>query len=228
MVLNEERAQIVEVCQRLVADRLVVGTAGNVSARVGDLLAITPSGLPYRHLRPDLVCVVRVDDGTHVEGPLEPASELGLHLAAVQATGARAVVHTHSSAATALACLGLTEVPPLHYYVALFGGAPRIAPYDRYGSAELAAHVAAALTDRNSALLAHHGAVSTGADLDEAYDRALTLEWLCDVWLRAAAAGPPGLLPEAEIRGVVAQLAGYGQRAPAPSHRLGGSPPAGR
>ena len=215
MLLADEREQIVDVCARLVSDHLVVGTAGNVSVRRGDLLAITPSGLPYADLRPELVSVVSVADGRPVDSPLAPASELDLHLTAVRTCDAGAVVHTHSGAATAVACLeGLTEVPPVHYYSAMFGGAPRIAPYARYGSPELAAHVGEALADRNSALMGNHGAVTTGADLTQAYDRALYLEWLCDLYLRSASAGTPRVLPVGEITGVAEQMRGYGQQAP--------------
>lgn len=216
MLLHEERGQIVQACARLVADRLVVGTAGNISIRVEALLAITPSGVPYDRLTPELVSVVRVDDGSLVDSPLAPASELDLHRAALRATGAAAVVHTHSGAATAVACLdGLDVLPALHYYAAMFGGSPRVAGYARYGSAELAQNVAMALQGRNSALMANHGAVTTGDTLEQAYDRALYLEWLADLHLRVSAAGIGRILPDAEIEAVADQMRGYGQVPPA-------------
>ena len=79
MILQSEREQITAACARLLPDGLVVGTAGNLSVRSGDLLAITPSGLPYRDLRPELVCVVEVETGTVVDGPLKPASVVESH-----------------------------------------------------------------------------------------------------------------------------------------------------
>jgi len=212
MILQSEREQITAACARLLPDGLVVGTAGNLSVRSGDLLAITPSGLPYRDLRPELVCVVEVETGTVVDGPLKPASELGLHLAAVRETGAQAVVHTHSTAATAVASLDdLDALPSVHYYVAVLGGHVRIADYARYGSPELAANVQAALVGRTGALMRNHGAVVVGDDLGSAYEKALQLEWVCDVYLQARAAGAVRVLPDDEIAGVVAQLASYGQ-----------------
>ncbi len=212
MLLGEPRAQVARVCARLIADGLVVGTAGNVSARAGDLVAVTPSGLEYASLTAELVGVHRLD-GSPAEAPLQPTSELPLHLSVYAATGAAAIVHTHSPAATAVSAL-VDEIPAVHYYVALFGGPVAVAPYATYGTDELAAHVAAALRDRTACLMANHGAVTIGPDLATAYRRAQYLEWLCDVYLRAASAGTPRLLPPAEIERVVQKLATYGQRPP--------------
>lgn len=218
MLLKSERHDIVDACRSLIPDRLVIGTAGNVSVRRDRLLAITPSGLPYRDLRPDLVCVIDLDTRRQVDGPLEPASELGLHVAALRATAgsdSTAVVHTHSPAATALASLeGVKELPAMHYYVAMFGGPVRVTPYHRYGTPELAAAVEAALAGRTAALMGNHGAVVTGSDLTEAYEGALQLEGLCDAFLRASAAGRPRILSDADIEAVAAGLTTYGQVAP--------------
>lgn len=192
----------------MTADRLVVGTSGNVSARSGDLLAVTPTGLPYAELTPDLVGIHRLD-GTPVDAPLAPTSELPMHLAAYRVTGALAVVHTHSTAATAVSVL-VDELPSLHYLVGLFGGPVRVARYATYGTPELADSMAEALDGRSGCLLANHGALTVGRTLAEAYDRAQYLEWLCDVWLRAASAGLPRLLPPDEIDLVTAKLSAYG------------------
>lgn len=216
MLLQAARDEIAAACARLRPDRLVVGTAGNVSVRVGELVAITPSGLPYDDLRPDLVAVVEAATGRQVDGPLRPASELDLHLATYRVTGQGAVVHTHAPAATAVASLAdVDALPAVHYYVAFFGGADvRVAPYATYGTPELAAHVAAALDGRTAALMANHGSVVAAADLATAYERALELEWLCDLYLRARQAGPVRILPDAAIDEVRSRFGGYGQRAP--------------
>ena len=202
MLLGELRTEVAGVCRQLAAAGLVIGTAGNVSARDGDLVAVTPSGLDYGLLTAELVGVHRLD-GSPVEAPLQPTSELPLHLSVYTATGTAAIVHTHSPAATAASTL-VDEIPAVHYYVALFGGPVAVAPYATYGTAELAAHVTGALT----------GPVTTGPDLATAHSRAVYLEWLCDVYLRAAAAGTPRLLPPAEIDRVRHKLTGYGQRPP--------------
>jgi L-fuculose-phosphate aldolase len=219
MLLERERDEIVRACRKLSAAGLVVGTAGNVSVRVGDLVAVTPSGVDYAELAASDVGVHRLD-GTPVEARLAPTSELPLHLAVYGAcagagagagSGAAAIVHTHSVAATAVSTLA-DEVPAIHYYVAMFGGAVRVAPYATYGTDELASNAVHALRGRTACLLGSHGAVTTGPDLKTAYDRAVYLEWVCDVYLRAAAAGRPRLLPPGEIEAVAAKLASYGQR----------------
>ena len=214
MLLADAREAIVAVGQELSRAGLVVGTAGNVSVRDGDLVAVTPSGVRYAELTPELIGVHRLD-GAAVEGPLAPTSEMPLHLAVYAARPeAGAVVHTHSPAATALSTL-VDEVPSVHYYVAMFGGPVRVAPYATYGTDELAANVVRALRDRTGCLMGNHGAVTVGPDLATAYDKCAYLEWLCEVYLRAASAGTPRLLPPAEIAAVAAKLAGYGQRPPA-------------
>jgi L-fuculose-phosphate aldolase len=207
-LLAGERQAVVEFGRRLVADGLVVGTSGNLSVRRGDLIAVSPSGVPYESLTPASVAVCNLD-GTVVDGPLPPTSEWPMHLAAYTRTGAAAVVHTHSTAATAVSTL-VDELPSVHYLVAMFGGPVRVAAYATYGTPELAANTAAALDGRTGCLLGNHGALTVGGSLAEAYSRAQYLEWLCDVWLRASAVGSPRLLPPAEIDRVVTKLTGYG------------------
>ncbi len=207
-MLDDQRRDVVAYCRRMVTDGLVVGTSGNVSVRHGDLIAVSPSGLPYDQLTPDLVGV-HDREGTPVVAPLPPTSELAMHLAIYRDTDARAVVHTHSVAATAASTL-VDVLPPVHYLVAMFGGDVRVAGYATYGTPELAASVRTALAGRTGCLLANHGTVTIGTDLATAYSRAQYLEWLCDVWLRAAAAGNPRLLPADEIERVAGKLSGYG------------------
>ena len=213
MLLPAAREAIVAACQELSRAGLVVGTAGNVSVREGDLVAVTPSGVRYAALTPELVGVHRLD-GAAVEAALAASSELPLHLAIYAARPeAGAVVHTHSPAATALSALA-DEVPAVHYYAAMFGGPVLVAPYARYGTDELARNAVRALRDRTGCLLGNHGAVTVGPDLATAHDKSVYLEWLCDVYLRASSAGTPRLLPPAEIAAVAAKLTGYGQQPP--------------
>ena len=213
MLLADARSAIVNSCQELSRSGLVVGTAGNVSVRSDDLVAVTPSGLRYAELTPELVGVHRLD-GTVVEGPLAPTSELPLHLAINAARPeVGAIVHTHSPAATALSTL-VEEIPAVHYYVAMFGGPLVVAPYATYGTAELARNVVDALRDRTGCLMGNHGAVTVGPDLAGAQDKSVYLEWLCDVYLRASSAGSPRRLPAAEIDAVGVKMAAYGQRPP--------------
>jgi L-fuculose-phosphate aldolase len=207
-MLEDQRDQIVGHCRRLRGDGLVVGTSGNISVRAGDLVAVTPSGLDYEAMTPESIGVHGLD-GSPVEAALAPTTELPMHLAVYARTDAGAVVHTHSPAATALSTVA-DELPPIHYMVALFGGPVRVAAYATYGTSELADNMAEALAGRTACILGNHGTLTYGADLAEAYARALHLEWLCEVYLRAIAAGTPRLLPLAEIDRVRDKLAGYG------------------
>ena len=194
----------------MVAAGLVVGTAGNISVRAGDQVAITPSGLDYADLQPSDVGLHALD-GTPLLASLAPSSELPLHLAVYATTDAGAIVHTHSPAATALSLLVDPggHVPPVHYYAAMFGGPIAVAPYHPFGTPELGAATAMALSGSRGALLAHHGAVTIGADVAEALELAVVLEWLCDVYLRAAAAGTPRVLPAEALEEAAAALATY-------------------
>ncbi|MDX2920464.1 MULTISPECIES: class II aldolase/adducin family protein [Streptomyces] len=203
---------VVDTARRSAADGLVVGTSGNVSARVGDLVLVTPSGVPYDRLGPG--DAVGVDlEGRQVLGDLGPTSELPLHLAVYRSTDAAAVVHTHAVHATAVSTL-VAEVPLVHYAAAILGGPVRTAAYARYGTPELADAMLEALRDRTGCLLANHGTVTYGGTLDQAYDRTAQLEWLCRLWLTASSVPgrTPALLSTAQLAEVTEALKGYGQR----------------
>lgn len=211
MIHEAARSAVADACRQLRAAGLVVGTAGNVSVRVGDDVVISPSGVDYDAMTAADVGVHALD-GSPVDAPLAPSSELPLHLAVYGRSEHTAIVHTHAPASTALSCV-VDVVPPSHYYAALFGGPIRVAPYATYGSAELAEHVAAALDGRTAALMSNHGAVVVGSDLAGVLDRVPYLEYLCDVQLRAGAYGAPvRLLPEDELARVGELIASYGQQ----------------
>src|SRR5207248_1733319 len=122
--------------QRLAAEGLVIGTAGNVSERAGELVAVTPTGAMLADLRAEEVAVVDLEGG-HVDGELQATSELDLHIGVYRRYDAGAVVHTHAPMATALACV-LDELPIVHYAMLAFGGPVRVAPYATFGTPQLA------------------------------------------------------------------------------------------
>ncbi|OIK04715.1 fuculose phosphate aldolase [Streptomyces monashensis] len=210
--LERTWTELVATARRTVTDGLVVGTSGNVSARVGDRVLVTPSGVPYDRLTSDdLTCVDLT--GRQVLGTLVPTSELPLHLAVYRTTDARAIVHTHAVHATAVSTL-VPELPPVHYMTGALGGPVRVAPYATYGTDELAGNMLRALTDRSGCLLQNHGTVTYGATLDQAYDRTAQLEWMCRLWLTASSVPglTPSLLTEAQLTEAAEKLRGYGQR----------------
>ncbi len=210
-LLVEQRSQVVHVCRELSRRGLVVGTAGNVSVRLGDLVAISPSGVDYERMTVDDVGVHELS-GAPVHAPLSPSSELPVHLAVLTGTPHTAVVHTHAPASTALSTV-VEEVPASHYYAALFGGPVRVAPYATFGTQALASGVTTALADRSAALMGNHGAVLAGQDVTAVLALVPYLEYVCDVHLRALATGRPvRTLDDAEVAEVGRRLRGYGQR----------------
>ena len=197
------REEVAAASRRLAAEGLLIGTAGNVSARAGDHVAVTGTGVVLGECAADDVTVVALD-GTILEGSLVSTSELDLHLGVYAATDAAAVVHTHAPYSTAVACV-LDELPVLYYQHLLLGGPVRVAPYATFGTPELAAHVREALAGRLAALMANHGAVAIGATLDKAVEHAQLLEWLATLHLRATALGTPHVLTDEEQADVITQ-----------------------
>jgi L-fuculose-phosphate aldolase len=130
--LQAARAQLVSYSARLLDDGLAVGSAGNISVRAGDIVAITPSGVSYGDMRPGDVCLVTLDgtllDDTGYDAPETPSSETPMHLAIYAATSAAAVVHTHSPEVVALSA-ARSELPAIHYAITGLGGPVRVAPY---------------------------------------------------------------------------------------------------
>jgi L-fuculose-phosphate aldolase len=213
MLLARERELVCRYARRLVADRLVVGTAGNLSVRLAEHVAVTPSGIDYDALTPEQISVVDLD-GRHVDTAAEPSRELRIHLAVYGETNTAAVVHTHSPYATAVATVA-DELPAIHYLIADFGGPVRVAPYATPGSEQLARSVVAALASRSGALLANHGAITVGASLERAYGRSLTLEWLAALFTHARLLGEPRVLPHDEVARLVDLVRDYGRTPPA-------------
>jgi L-fuculose-phosphate aldolase len=196
--LTAQREGLAAFGRRLQPDDLAEGTSGNLSARAGDLVAITPSGVPYDDITPDDICLVRVTDGTQVAGRpggagRRPSTETPMHLAVYRATPAGAVVHTHSPYVVALSTV-LDELPAVHYAMADLGGLIRVAAYARFGTQQLADNAITALAGRSAVILRNHGALTYGPTLARAYSRAQVLEWLARVYWCARLAGTPRTL----------------------------------
>lgn len=206
------RARIVRVAQALDAAGFCPSKSGNVSARWGDGLLITPSGLPYAAMTP--ADIVELDlAGKLRAGALRPSSEWPFHSAIYRARpDAQGIVHTHSPMATALAA-ARKGIPAFHYMIALAGGPDiRCADYATFGSRELADNAVAAIADRKAVLLANHGVIALGSTLDGAFQIAAEVENLAGQYLALLAAGlEPVILDEAEMGRVSEKFAGYGK-----------------
>ena len=211
MLLEKERRDVVETCLFMQSNGLIVGTAGNVSIRVDDKIAISPSGVPYETMTAEDVVVFSMD-GERVDGVLEPSSELPLHLSVYRETAAKAVTHNHAPASTALG-LVVDEIPPSHYYSAMLGGIIRVAPYAEFGTDELARNVTDALKGRSGALMKNHGAITIGPTVKKAAGLLPILEYVCEIHLRAMATGAPvALLSPEQMADAKAAIADYGKQ----------------
>lgn len=187
------------------------GRSGNLSVRVDEHVAVTPTGVPYAALEPDDVPVVDLE-GAPVSGDLTPSSETPMHAALYRSLDAGAVVHAHAPWSTTLAALG-RPVPPVHYALARAGGRVPVADYATYGSGDLATGVADTMseTGTTACLLANHGVVAVGTDLDAAFETLDAVEFTARVYCQAAAVGEPVELPEDELDRVAERFESYGQ-----------------
>lgn len=213
--MEREREQLAETGKRLLRERLTAGTAGNLSIREGDQIAISPSGIPYEEIQPSDIVVMTMD-GTVVDGSNKPSSEYGLHAAIYRARPqARAVVHTHSMYCTTLACLH-TPLQAFHYIIAQSGShTVPLVPYRTYGTPELAEACEKTLMahpDTQAVLLENHGLCTCGASLRDAFSLAASCEWCAEVQWRCMAAGRPEPLTAEQIQTVITHLRSYGQQ----------------
>ena len=204
------RARIIACALGMNALRINRGKSGNVSARIGGGFLITPTGLAYDAIRAD--DIVEMTFEGEVRGSREPSSEWRFHRDIyVARPDASAIVHAHSTFATALACLG-RGIPAFHYMVAIAGGKDiRCAPYATFGTQELSDNALAAIAGRTACLLANHGMIAVGASLDAALALAVEVEALGEQYWAALQVGEPNLLSEAEMDRVIKKLATYGQ-----------------
>ena len=208
---TEIRHQVVTYCQKLAGSTLAAGVSGNISCldRESGRVAISPSAMDYLIMTPEDV-VLMDKQGELIEPARRPSSEWAMHLGCYQLRGdIGAVVHTHSPAATTLAVLGW-ELPAVHYMIALSGTHQvPLAPYHRFGSGELAEAAVHAMGGGWACLLANHGVLATGPDLEAAWDLAENIEFCADLYLRACAVGEPNILDASQIADVVDELSRY-------------------
>jgi len=192
---------------------LTPGTTGNLSVCSGGEVAITPTGVGYGSFEAEEVPVLSMD-GERVEGDLEPSTEVPMHMGIYESFGPGAVVHTHSPWSTTLSTLR-EPVPCIHYVLASAGaseGVP-VADYARFGTKELADEVVDEMeeAETTACLMANHGLVAVGEDLEEALETARVVEFTARVYCQARAIGEPVRLSEEEMNEVLEKWEDYGQ-----------------
>jgi L-fuculose-phosphate aldolase len=208
----ELRRAIVETCRQMNALGINQGTSGNVSARFGEVMLISPSAVPYDRLQPEDIAVMPLEGEYGAwQGPRRPSTEWRFHLDILKSRPeVNAVVHAHPTYATVLA-IARRGIPACHYMIAAFGGTDvRCAPYATFGTKELSEHALAALDGRMACLLANHGMIALGESLAKALWRAVELETIARQYYFSLLIGGPVLLSDQDIAETAAKFATYG------------------
>ena len=207
----EQRKAVIETCLRMNAEGLNRGTSGNVSVRTDEGFLLTASGVPYAKMKP--AHVVEMDLDGQYSGDYLPSTEWRMHLDIYRARPeAKAIVHVHSTWATALSCLR-KDIPAFHYMIGVTGGTSlRVSGYAEFGTQELSDTMLNAMEDRNSCLLANHGQICFGPNLDKALWLANEIDGLCEQYWAASLAGKPVILSDAEMTSVLRRFKTYGKQ----------------
>lgn len=208
--MEEERKQVVIHGKKLLEERLTTGSGGNISIlnREEGLVAISPSGKDYFETKIEDIVIIDLE-GNVVEGDLKPSSEKDMHLIFYKnRENARAVVHTHSKYATAISAMGW-DLKPVHYLIGFAGKDVKCAKYAIYGSKELAENAMEAIQGRNAVLLANHGLITLGEDIERAFSTAQYLEYVSEVYYLAKTLGEPKLLSDDQMEDVMKKFGTY-------------------
>jgi len=210
MTEHQLRTELVHMANKLEALSLSHGTSGNLSARYGEGFLITPSGFGAEGLTENDIVFVNLSGESC--GRWQPSSEWLFHRDIyVERPEFGAIVHTHSNAATTLACLR-RDIPPFHYMLALLGGdSLRCASYATFGTQALSDNALVAMKDRRACLLANHGMIAAGKNLADAFKYTVEVENLSELYMRALAVGEPVLLTSDEFADAQRQFEGYGK-----------------
>jgi L-fuculose-phosphate aldolase len=205
------KKRVIQVCRRMNEMGINQGTSGNVSARTEEGFVITASGIPYDVM--DIEHIVEMDLDGGYYGKYLPSTEWRMHMDIFKARPeAGAIVHTHSIYATALATLR-RDIPAFHYMIGVTGGASlRVSDYAEFGTQALSDAMLEALKERSACLLANHGQIAFGPNLDRALWLAGEIETLCRQFWAASLAGKPVILTDAQMKTVLARFRTYGKQ----------------
>src|SRR2546430_2357364 len=210
------REAIIAKCRWMNATGLNQGTSGNISARHGNTMLISPSATPYDALTPDMIAAMPIEgEYGSWKGPLKPSTGWRFHLDIMKARpDVGGIVHTHATYSTVLA-IAHKEIPACHYMMAAFGGMNvRVAGYARFGTKELSDHALKALEGRPACMLANQGRIAPGVSVDKAMWLAFELETIGRQYYLSRAIGGPVLLSEADISETAAAFGSYGVQDP--------------
>lgn len=212
MLLEKERIDVVEYCNKMMDSGLTKGTGGNISIYhpKKQLVAISPSGIEYNQMQPNDVTIVNLD-GDIVDGQKKPSSEIAMHLIFYKRReDIQAVVHTHSTFAKTISSLRM-DLPAVSYLVAHAGINVRCAEYASFGTEELAENAFLAMENRKAVLLANHGLLSGAMDIKNAFNIAEEIEFCSEIYYRSKSIGTPIILDDEEMYKMLEKFKSYGQ-----------------
>jgi len=223
MLMEKERKEIAEYGRKMSSAGLSKGTSGNISIYdpATGYMAISPSGLDYFDTKPEDVVVMDLKNNI-IDGTRKPSSEHGLHTVMyLNNPDARAVVHTHSTFCTTLACLNV-PLKAVHYVIG-GAGVPEVpcAEYATFGTQQLADNVKKVIGKSRAVLLANHGLVTSGPSLAKAFSLAVNLEFVAEMQWRASCIGTPVVLSDEEMVKVMESFKNYGQPQKADEKKVG-------
>ena len=206
------RQSIIDGCLAMDRAGMNQGTSGNISVRHKKHMLITPSATPYEKMKPSMLASMPIEGeyGSY-DGPLKPSSEWRFHLDIMRArSDVNAIVHLHSNYCTTLA-VARKSIPACHYMIAAFGKYNvRCSGYARFGTKELSDYALEALEDRTACLLANHGMIAVGENLEKALWRAVELETIAKQYYLSLAIGGPVLLSDQQIDEALDGFSTYG------------------
>ncbi|MFZ3109885.1 MAG: class II aldolase/adducin family protein [Rectinemataceae bacterium] len=209
LTIKEMKERVLENTLAAYNEGLFAGTSGNLSVcdEEKELLAITPSSFPYEKMTLDDIMVIRMADGSVVEGRHQPSSEWRMHRAILRGRAdIFGVVHTHSPYATSFAVTAMPIPLILIEMLVYIGGDIPVAEFALPGSDTLGETVGATLARRNACLMANHGAVAVGATLEQAHLRAVYVEDAAKIYSLALTAGRVHLIPEEAVKAMKTRL----------------------
>ena len=201
--------EVIKYANKLNTENLSALRSGNVSIRHYDGFLITPSGVKYSSLKNEDIVFVSLD-GKFEDKKMKPSSEWRFHKDIyLNKTEANAIVHAHSTHATAVSTHG-KSIPAFHYMVALAGGNDiKCADYATFGTEELSQNIIKALEDRKACLMSNHGQVAFEKNLSKAFELAQEIENICQQYINALKIGKPKILSDDEMIKILEQIKNY-------------------
>ena len=206
--------KIIDFSRRMNSSGLNQGSSGNISVRFQEGMLITPTSIPYEKLKPNDIVYINLDKISKdkyrdkvIKSKKKPSSEWQMHASILKSRiDINAVLHCHSIYATALSC-HRKKIPSFHYMTAISGGMEILCSnYATFGSKEIAKNTLEALQDRNACLLANHGQISIGVNIEKAFSLAIEIETLSHIYLEACKLGEPMHLSAKEMENVLSKF----------------------